>query len=284
MRGAFPAAARIAKTAGVLVVAEVNGALAVELGVSGASLPVRFIQLRREALIFKFADGLVAVSQVTANYVEKRCSGSRAKLRVIPNGCEVERFAQASLPGKNRVASSLVFVGGIHPWTRLELVIGALPEVQDATLTVIGDGKRLDELKQLAVSFGVSDRVNFFGRLPHSEIPGHMARHGIGLGNLEPDGVDAGAALKVSEYLAAGLCPITRANQSLEQIESKQLGVLLHGPVTSHSLAESLRSAIRRSELFTPEAVERRVEYARTHLSWDATARKILEFAEELRP
>ena len=91
----------------------------------------------------------------------------------------------------------VVFVGGIHPWTRLELVIAAMAKIPDATLTVIGDGKRLDELKQLAQTNGVSDRVSFLGRLPHTEIPEHMVRHAIGLGNLEPDGVDAGAALKV---------------------------------------------------------------------------------------
>lgn len=282
LRGGLSGIATEGARRGIPVVVEINGVLSEELRVSGAPFLVRWLQLRRERRTLALSRGVVAVSDQTRDAMVRENPGVAAKCRVIPNGCETSGFARC---GREMAASRgprLVFIGGIHGWTRLHLAVDAMRELPEFTLDVIGDGGGLEGLKRHADTCGVAERVHFLGRLRHSEIPSILAKAAIGLGNFEPDHVDAGSALKLSEYLAAGVCPLTRANPALGYIESERLGRLLHGEVSAESIAQAIRDIAAHGELLAESAILRRIQYSEAHLDWTSTAGKILAFFGEL--
>ena len=55
------------------------------------------------------------------------------------------------------------------PAGKIEL-LKILLQSDDVALTVIGDGKSLDKMKELPGSYGLDRRVKFTGRIPDSEL------------------------------------------------------------------------------------------------------------------
>ena len=71
-----------------------------------------------------------------------------------------------------------LFVSRLTPHKRLDLVLRALAEPAAAgiRLVVIGDGESRDDLRQLASTLGVLDRVAFLGSVDEDTLVAHYAR------------------------------------------------------------------------------------------------------------
>ncbi len=69
----------------------------------------------------------------------------------------------------------LMSVGRLHPVKRLDLLLRAVQQLdQRYKLFIVGTGTLENELKEMAESLGVSDRVLFTGAVPYSEVPKYM--------------------------------------------------------------------------------------------------------------
>jgi glycosyltransferase involved in cell wall biosynthesis len=69
----------------------------------------------------------------------------------------------------------LMFVGRLHPVKRLDLLLRAVQQLdQKYKLLIVGTGILENELKEMAESLGVADRVLFTGAVPYSEVPKFM--------------------------------------------------------------------------------------------------------------
>lgn len=97
------------------------------------------------------------------------------RVRTLRNGVDLAMFqpqdraaARARLDLRGTV---LICVGGLIPRKGQELAIGALPELPDATLLVVGEGPDRAKLEGLAAGLGVVGRVRFLGRVVHDELP-----------------------------------------------------------------------------------------------------------------
>lgn len=76
---------------------------------------------------------------------------------------------------------TLLYQGAVNVGRGIEESIQALPLMPDVRLVVVGGGDVLDDVKALAVKTGVSDRVDFIGRVPFSQLPAYMATADMGL-------------------------------------------------------------------------------------------------------
>jgi len=139
----------------------------------------------------------------------RRRQGARA-VHVIPNGVAWERFERARTSARRD--RTLFYTGNIMPWSGLELVLRALPELRadfpDLRLRVVGDGPPgyRESLVRLARELGLAERVEWLGPRPHAELPALMEGTAIGLACSEPVPFRSYACpLKVLEYMAAGL-------------------------------------------------------------------------------
>jgi 1,2-diacylglycerol 3-alpha-glucosyltransferase len=128
--------------------------------------------------LFKRADFTVA--QMPSIAKELTDNGVKANIRVIPTGVDTERFRPGldgsvirerhDLGGKKVV----IHVGRLSPEKRLDVLIRAFADV-DATLMIVGKGALEGELKELAASLGISERVIFTGFVGDDELPLHYA-------------------------------------------------------------------------------------------------------------
>jgi glycosyltransferase involved in cell wall biosynthesis len=66
----------------------------------------------------------------------------------------------------------LMFIGRLHPVKRLDLLLKAVKQLDiNFKLFIVGTGSCELELKQMAESLGVADKVVFTGAVPHSDVP-----------------------------------------------------------------------------------------------------------------
>ena len=97
-----------------------------------------------------------------------------SKVTVLRNGVDLGLFH----PGGRDAARAefgidgytLASVGHLIPRKGHELVIGALPQLPDATLLIAGAGPEEGRLRSLAASLGVEQRTRFLGSLPQQRL------------------------------------------------------------------------------------------------------------------
>lgn len=116
----------------------------------------------------------VAVSEFTADRLAE-LGPARESIAVINNGIDVHHIATAS-PADD--GFDILFVGRLTPNKQVELLLDAFEQVEsgrDVTLGIIGDGPRMDALRDHAAQMEKSAQVSFLGFLDnHDEVIAHM--------------------------------------------------------------------------------------------------------------
>jgi glycosyltransferase involved in cell wall biosynthesis len=123
----------------------------------------------------RLTDAFIAVAAPHGEHLVEKEGFPRAKVRVIPNGVDVERFrprpesraAVRAALGVPRDAPVCGIVAALRPEKNHELFLHAAAEVRsehpDARFLIIGDGPRRGELEQLAAKLDVAGAVHFLG-------------------------------------------------------------------------------------------------------------------------
>jgi len=181
---------------------------------------------RRELLCINTADAVASVSRPLAALREQQ----GAKLATcIPNGVDFDRFYTA-----NRMRSehplTLIYTGSLDMRWGVDLPIHAMPllrnQIPDIRLLIAGRGPAEGELRQLALSLGVTDCVDFRGFVPYADLPGLLAQADIGVATSRLDVFRQYASpLKLVEYMSAGLPVIGSGGGEAEKmIEESRAG------------------------------------------------------------
>lgn len=137
-------------------------------------------RLRTENFCLQTAAAVVTLSEtMKAEIVGRGIPAS--KVTVVPNGVDVEKFRpverSSELVEKHALEGRFTFgyISNVdHPREGHELLIGAVAELNargiPATALIVGDGKRREELEQLAQTSGTADTVVFTGKVDHSLV------------------------------------------------------------------------------------------------------------------
>jgi phosphatidyl-myo-inositol alpha-mannosyltransferase len=118
----------------------------------------------------------VAVSRAAAEFVEVRFSGEL--VRIVPNGADVELFAEAAPARDLPEGRRILFVNRLDPRKGFRDMVEAfrrvVGEIRDALLVVAGDGGERDAVDALEPA--VRARVVMLGSVPHADLaPYHVA-------------------------------------------------------------------------------------------------------------
>lgn len=105
-----------------------------------------------------------------------RNKGYAGPLRVIPQfGTSASLFRPAD--ARPERPFTIGFIGRIVPEKGVFVLLRALHQLKGAwRLRLIGGGPALDELRTLADSLGLADRVSFIGQLPSDRLPAEYQR------------------------------------------------------------------------------------------------------------
>lgn len=143
------------------------------------------LAVQLETVVAREADAVFAItSQVADELVRRGVEPSAVTL--LPNSVDTDTFKPmppaVSLRRKLGLADDSVVIGYAGSLVAYEGVADLLAATRlvadqglDARLVVVGDGKQLAELKEMAAGLGIQDRVVFSGRVPATSVPDYVS-------------------------------------------------------------------------------------------------------------
>ncbi|WPD19722.1 glycosyltransferase [Thermaerobacter composti] len=207
--GAFQALGWWFKRRGIPWILETNALLFREASADRASVAFSGLQRLVECWAYHRCDVLICVSQALADMVVEQVGIDPRKIVIMPNGVDTAIFdPRCHQPKRLFQGCTIGFVGQLHAWQRLDLLIEVLTELRaedvDLKLVVIGDGPHRAEWESLARRLGQSQHTRFLGRVPWSDVPKYIAGFDIGYVGPVPlsPGVMYLSPLKLYEYAA----------------------------------------------------------------------------------
>jgi PEP-CTERM/exosortase A-associated glycosyltransferase len=103
------------------------------------------------------------------------------KVTVIPNAVDIDKFsvggaADQELKRKLGLQGTRLigFIGSFYAYEGLDILLRAVPKLTarlpDLRVLLVGGGPQDAQLRQLAKSLGIEDKVVFTGRVPHDQV------------------------------------------------------------------------------------------------------------------
>lgn len=267
---------------GVPLVLEAN-ASEVQWRTEWSSLVFPALAASCERAILQASDRVGAVSANAATHLRDMGAGDDV-LRVVPNGVDVERFADAGPIDVPWPAAFIVgFAGLFYPWHGAALLANAFVALSrclpEARLLLVGDGEEAPKVRSILQRAGVMDRCLLTGLVPSGEVPRYLAACSVLVSPHVRNDRFIGSPIKLWEYMAAGR-PIvaTRVAQLGEVLEDERTALLVE-PDDAVSLADALGRLNDDPSLARRLGAAAQDEARRSH-SWDAR----LELMIERRP
>ena len=215
---------------------------------------VRFMTLSR-AEAARIAEHGIALDQIDVNYI----------------GVEQDTFA----PGERAGRPTLLYLGRLKRYKRIELLFDVLEACPDAVLEIAGEGDHRPDLEAEVAARGLSDRVQMHGQVSEARKRELYQRAWVNLTASSAEGwclavMEAAACSTPSAALAVGGLP--------ESIEDRRTGVL----------ADDIQELGRRVRALLADPAERESLGAQAHerarmFTWDATAERTLALLSRVR-
>ena len=240
-----------------------------------------------EKVILEGADAVIALSGWLEDWAVARGSDP-ARIHLVPDGVSERVFAEiqdgSSIQARHGLEGKRVvgFVGSFHWWHDVSTLLSAFAELHredpDLRLLLVGDGETRKKVVKQARAAGIEGAVVFAGKVPHEEVPRHIAAMDVTVVPYVPLEDFFFSPMKLFECMAAGRPTIAASlGQIAEVIEHGRNG-WLYPAGDAARLAEGLRILLADRELAAriADAGRRRVLEAYT---WRIAARKVVEIA-----
>jgi glycosyltransferase involved in cell wall biosynthesis len=135
---------------------------------------------------------------------------------VIPNSADEKKFPSTAPARRPSTPFRLVTHGSLVPAYDLETVVHAIArvpkEVGELRLDIFGDGEDKGKLIQLSQALGLTDRIRFRGRVPHSELIDNLVQADAGIVAVQRNPFrDLTHCMKMFEYIQLGV-PVLAAD------------------------------------------------------------------------
>ncbi|MDE5773178.1 MAG: glycosyltransferase [Muribaculaceae bacterium] len=166
----------------------------------------RWLQIP-ERMIYGVYSSLTAVGLSAAEALEQWIGREHGDVSVIVNGINLSHYdMEPAHPSQypsifGRSGKAIVMVARFADSKDHATLLRAIPYLNDdeAFVAMVGDGKTLPEMKQLATELGVNDRVEFLGE--RTDIPRILSASEVGVLSTHWEGM----GICVVEMMAAGL-------------------------------------------------------------------------------
>ncbi len=207
-------------------------------------------------------------------------SDMQPSVTVVTNGVDIDRFC----PGPaSEGPLRCVYASSFRSWHGAEDLVEAVRECVsrgvELRVTCLGEGPRSAAARRSADRAGLSDTINFVGRVPFRDVPEYLADADVGLAPFNPTAFPAlqlgwfWSPIKIFEYLACGLTVVTIGIEELQN--------LLPGSVARfydagdiRGFADVLEAMASRPDVIRQARDESR-QLAESRYSWHQQARAV---------
>ena len=229
----LPSGIWVKKLFRIPLILEVNAPLYEERKKYG-SISLNKLALWTESYVWKNADYILPVTNVLADRI-RALNISDDKIVVIQNGINKKQFSKAfnhkEIIKKYHLEDKLIlgFVGFVRKWNFLDRFMQIIANNKEKNwhLFIIGDGPELPELKRLAKSLEIIDRITMTGFVNRDELPKYISTFDIA---LLPDVVEYASPLKLFEYMALKRAVLAPNKSNLREIVTDEQDIILFNP------------------------------------------------------
>lgn len=212
------------------------------------------------------AAAVVAVSNATAEEIERRLGFPRERVRVVPNAAD-----HLGLPPDVPQGRHFLHVGHVEPRKNLSTAVRALARLNAPLLRLVLAGaersREARRLRSLAGSLGLADRLEIRGPVAEGELPRLYAG---AVACIFPSWIE-GFGIPLLEALRCGAAVFASAIPAHREVAGD--AAAFFDPEDPVALADILRGFL--TEDLEHRGVRERAQAAR--FSWDATADGFLD-------
>jgi glycosyltransferase involved in cell wall biosynthesis len=184
------------------------------------------------------ADAVVSISQHVAQTAMRKAPWIATRMRVVANGVDTARFAPPEFEDSRSGRLRFIALGRLDPRKGLDTALAALARVDNAELTVVGEGREKPRLQNLAATLGIADRVTFIGFVEDVRV--HLAQADVALSSARAEGL--GIALLEAMAMARPVVALPTGGIP-EIVTDGSTGWLAQGHEVT-SLAAVMRAAV----------------------------------------
>lgn len=277
-RAGIEAAARL----GVPALVEVNSPL-IEEQLEFRQLVNLDLARGIERAVFSRATCVLTVSREIRDYVLSVTTESSAtrRVRVLPNGVDVERFHPGVDPAESGIPAGRVvvgFSGSLKYWHGIDILLEAFREARRGSpalhLLVVGDGPMRDWINGYRQGAGLCDWITLAGWIDNPELPAALANMDIAVAPYPQSSSFYFSPLKLYEYFAMGVPVVASAIGQIDEIVEHDKTGLLCEPGDVRGLAAGL-VRLARDEPLRQRLAGHAVAIAAAN-TWRHNAQKIL--------
>ena len=267
------AGVQAATALGIPHVLEVNAPLREEARRFRA-LPNPTLAAEIERTVFSRTRRILAVSRALARWLEQE-GVEPERIEVLPNGVTPERFGPRT--PRRRDEFVVGFCGSLKAWHGIEVLLEACAiafrREPALRLEVVGDGPLAQVLDTTTLP---SDRLRRLGAVRHAAAIERLHGWDAGVAPYLPIEGFYFSPLKVVEYMAAGLCPVTSDLGDLPALLGGGDRGVLVPPADAERLASALVELARDRER-AAELGRRARAYVLEEYTWERNAQVVLE-------
>ena len=234
-------------------------------------------RVRREALAAARAASLLLPVSTAVERTMATFGVEGDHVRVVPVGVDTGLFRPTR--AAERDPDRILFAGWINYTKGIDVLLRAMTLIRQrddrARLVLVGGAlyrhTRLqeEELRRMADSLGLGDRVEFVGRLPQRDVARLMAGSAV---VVLPSRAESFGAVLV-EALASGTPVVATRCGGPEDIVSDEVGRLV--PVEQpEALAQALLAVLRGPARFEPDRLR---DFAASRFGWDRVVDRLHE-------
>ncbi|QDH80802.1 glycosyltransferase [Echinicola soli] len=208
--GAFQLMGMKFRKNGVPWILETNSVLYEEAKNDRKSIILSGVCKRMEARAYASCDYLICVTDELKTMVLDHFNIDPAKIFVVPNGVDTDRFDPNSVaPIREHEEFTVGFVGSVIAWCGVDVLIKAVEILRKEIpikVTVVGDGLKKNEWEADCKQAGLEDTVRFVGRKPWNQIPSYIGGFDVCYSGqvATTSGKMYHSPLKIYEYLSMG--------------------------------------------------------------------------------
>lgn len=205
---------------------------------------VQTIWLRIEKNILPKLKNCYTVSEPIAEYYYQMYGTKFSIIRNLP-------YLKKEPIDINKRKNILIYQGALNKGRGLELLISAMQEVDKCTLKIAGSGDIESDLQELSNTLGLSNKIEFLGRVPLDDL--HQITQTAILGfSLEEDyGLNYRYALpnKIFDYIQAGVPSIVSPLPEMRKIITEYNTGELFLEDSASELAKQINRMIKSKDL-----------------------------------
>jgi len=232
-----------------------------------------------EARVYRGARGLISITATLRDDIRQRF-GAVASDHVAPDGVDMVLAAANATSRSGEVREGgpvFLYLGSLHPWKGVPVLIKAMREVRRGRLRIAGGTPaRVAELAALCRELGVENRVELLGSVPPQSRFALIAAADICLlpSSASSIGARYTSPLNLFEYLAMGKAVIAADLPALREVLRDGENARLV-PVEDPSAMAAAMNALADDPSLT-EALGRAAAHVAPQYSWHSRAAALL--------